>query len=53
MPDTPAAREAQVAAAYTKILDVLLALKADGVSTGIIADAIVRAAHYAAIERIK
>ena len=46
-------RHIQVTAAYERIVDVLLRLKAQGINTDILADAIARAAHEAGIERIK
>jgi hypothetical protein len=42
-----------VTAAYNRIIEVLLALKAEGATTDQLADAIARAAYQAGIERIK
>jgi hypothetical protein len=42
-----------VSYAYSKIIDILLRLKAEGVSTDALADAIARAAREAGVERIK
>ena len=42
-----------VAEAYSKIAALLLQLKAQGITTDALADAIVRAAYEAGIDRIK
>lgn len=42
-----------VTLAYQRLIEVLLALKAEGITADQLADAIARAAYQAGIERIK